>query len=143
MIRACGHAVTASETTLRYLSDNSGVRIDINSILRADRQARCLFLALLTEHRNEHGIVLFKRTVLRDIRHAKPGDTVPAVHLLDSRRDVILNSAGDRACTAAVAFIQIDHHAVFILTLIRRFHRSCFLQFGGSEAPGAVLFHFT
>jgi hypothetical protein len=87
-------------------------RIDFNSILWTDGNARCVIATLLTGHGDEHGIVCRKAFPVGNRIHPQPGDAGAFRGFLLSRRNVILHSTGNHAHAATRAAVKINHHTV-------------------------------
>ena len=135
VIRASRHTVPAAQAALRNLADDAGGRVEFHGVLRADRDAGCLFLALLAHHWNERraaGVLVAHHTHGRDagafVRGGRGG------------RYVVLHGAGDHAGAAAGAAVDVDQHAVariLRLAVVRDHARTTFFA-SARNAPSLV-----
>src|ERR1017187_3412617 len=112
VVGAGGHTVTATEAAFGHLADDSGGRVDIHRLLRADADAGGVLAAMLAEDGDEGGAPAGALGAVIDLEDANPGEAGAVGGAGGGRRDIVFHGAGYHTGAATVAAVDIDAHAV-------------------------------
>src|SRR5450759_750352 len=112
VVGAGGHAVAATEAALGHLADDSGGRVYIYRLLRADADARGVLAAMLAEDGDEGGTPAGALGAVIDPEDADPGEAGTVGSAAGGGEDIVFDGAGYHAGAATVAAVDIDGHAV-------------------------------
>src|ERR1035437_4143346 len=112
VVGAGGHAVAAAEAALGHLADDSGGRVDIHRLLRADADARGVLAAMLAEDGDEGGAPAGSFHAVIDLEDADPSEAGAIGSAAGGGGNIVFDGAGYHAGAATIAPIDVDGHAV-------------------------------